>query len=490
MPMTAKWQKYQEINQNIAWTLHKKFGTRLVKKQHKGKRIDKLFNFSNKMQQNLIYLGEILVVGLFSFSTLIFGSGTSMVNNTSLVYPTDQVSRIECRTQEWSTLSEDCKIKLPIIKGANYAQFAQIPVYTDTYTVLFGGNYLSGWNMEGGSHYGLDLASSKGTPLYAIAQGKVYFAGQQAGYGNVVKIQFLYNGKMYFATYGHMDQILVQTGQPITKWQKIGTIGNSGTTMGGLWGYHVHFEINKGEFGRPVYPFAQCSEAKKSGIETINNGLCREEMFKYGIDPILFLESAKASLPHQESTPSIKNTDLAPDLWKKEEKSHGDLVLPTIANLDSSEHNAAKELPEKTPIALDLRSPKVELSQPSDSFVPEARQVVEFDSSNLDRIGKEFFEEWKLSLTGDLLSPIKKGETRNLKLTIVSKRTGLPYEWILKQPIILVANSTNISLDPVAITLVKNGEVEIKVNGHQAGATYTAINLGVNKVASMNLAVY
>lgn len=104
------------------------------------------------------------------------------------------------------------------------------------------------------------------------------------------------------------------------------------------------------------------------------------------------------------------------------------MVLPTIANLDSSEHNAAKELPEKTPIALDLRSPKVELSQPSDSFVPEARQVVEFDSSNLDRIGKEFFEEWKLSLTGDLLSPIKKGETRNLKLTIVSKRTGLPYE--------------------------------------------------------------
>jgi hypothetical protein len=33
-----------------------------------------------------------------------------------------------------------------------------------------------------GSHYGVDIATSKGTPLYAIADGKVFFAGQQAGY--------------------------------------------------------------------------------------------------------------------------------------------------------------------------------------------------------------------------------------------------------------------------------------------------------------------
>ena len=85
--MTVKWQKYEDFNSN----LHKKIGTRIVKKHHKGKRVDKLFNFSNKVNQNLIYLGEILVVGLFSFSTLIFGNGTSLVNNTSLVYPVDEV---------------------------------------------------------------------------------------------------------------------------------------------------------------------------------------------------------------------------------------------------------------------------------------------------------------------------------------------------------------------------------------------------------------
>ena len=205
--MTAKWQKYEEFNSNLL----KKLGTRIVKKHHKGKRVDRLFSFSNKVNQNLIYLGEILVVGLFSFSTLIFGNGTSLANNTSLVYPVDEVSKLECRIKHWSELDADCKMKLPIIEGANFAKYGADPLYTNTYTVLFGGNYMSGWDMENGSHYGVDLASSKGTPLYAIADGKVFFAGQQAGYGNVVKIQFIYKGKMYFSTYGHMDQILVQT---------------------------------------------------------------------------------------------------------------------------------------------------------------------------------------------------------------------------------------------------------------------------------------
>ena len=48
--------------------------------------------------------------------------------------------------------------------------------------MLFGGNYNSGWRTDLGSHYGVDIATAKGTPLYAVADGKVYFAGQQAGY--------------------------------------------------------------------------------------------------------------------------------------------------------------------------------------------------------------------------------------------------------------------------------------------------------------------
>lgn len=215
--MQKQWQKYEHINAN----LHKRFGARLIKKQNKGRRVDKAFNFSNKISQNLLYLGEILVVGIFSFSTLIFGNGNATPNNTQLVYPLHEVSTLDCRHQEWATLNEACKLSLPIIQNADYDRYRNNKNYTDIYTVLFGGHYNDGWDKENGSHYGIDIASAKGTPLYAIANGKVYFAGQQAGYGNVVKIQFVYNGVMYFATYGHMDQILVKTGQPLSKGQKI-----------------------------------------------------------------------------------------------------------------------------------------------------------------------------------------------------------------------------------------------------------------------------
>lgn len=193
----------------------------MVKKQHKGRRVDKALNFSNKVSQKLIYLGEILVVGIFSYSTLIFGNTNSTPNNTHLVYPVSEVSTLECRTQEWANLTPECKTPLPIIQNANYDAYANTKEYTDIYTVLFGGNYKQGWATEQGSHYGVDISSAKGTPLYALANGKVYFAGQQAGYGNVIKIQFVYNGTMYFATYAHLDQILVKTGQPVSQGQKI-----------------------------------------------------------------------------------------------------------------------------------------------------------------------------------------------------------------------------------------------------------------------------
>lgn len=75
-------------------------------------------------------------------------------------------------------------------------------------------------------------------------------------------------------------------------------------TVGALGGYHVHFEINKGDRGRPIYPFYNCADSAKGGTAIINAGLCREEVFKYAYDPIVFLEGAQAKLPHSQKTPS------------------------------------------------------------------------------------------------------------------------------------------------------------------------------------------
>lgn len=141
--------------------MYRKLGNRILNKQHKGRRIDKAFKASTSLHRSWIYVGELSIALVLSFSTLIFGTGNSTPNNQGLVYPLQEVSTLECRTQEWNTLTSECKKILPIIRGANYSAYEQNKEYTDIYTVLFGGNYTEGWKTELGSHYGVDIASSK-----------------------------------------------------------------------------------------------------------------------------------------------------------------------------------------------------------------------------------------------------------------------------------------------------------------------------------------
>ena len=54
----------------------------------------------------------------------------------------------------------------------------------------------------------------------------------------------------------------------------------------------------------------------------------------------------------------------------------------------------------------------------------------------------------------------------------------------------MVASSTNLSIDPVAISFVKDWEVEIKMTAQQSGPVYTAINMGVNKMGGLNMQIY
>lgn len=93
--------------------------------------------------------------------------------------------------------------------------------------------------------------------------------------------------------------------------------------------------------------------------------------------------------------------------------------------------------------------------------------LIALDTSKLDIVGKDFFEQWNVVFSGELAPSFKKGEESTLKLLITNKETGLPYQGILKQPIILVTNSTNLHVDPVAISLVQDGEVKIKLKALQ-----------------------
>jgi murein DD-endopeptidase MepM/ murein hydrolase activator NlpD len=94
-------------------------------------------------------------------------------------------------------------------------------------------------------HDGIDIDVPEGTPVHAAASGKVYFYGEQEGYGNVLILQHA-NG--YYTLYGHLSDSYVSAGQYVEMGQVVAASGNTGVSSGP----HLHFEIRNGEY--PVDP--------------------------------------------------------------------------------------------------------------------------------------------------------------------------------------------------------------------------------------------
>lgn len=94
-------------------------------------------------------------------------------------------------------------------------------------------------------HGGLDVAIPTGTRVNSAAEGVVSFAGKKGGYGNLVIVQHP-DGRE--TRYGHLDKILVATGDSVSGGQEIAKSGSTGKSTGP----HLHFEIR--ENGQVVNP--------------------------------------------------------------------------------------------------------------------------------------------------------------------------------------------------------------------------------------------
>ena len=93
-------------------------------------------------------------------------------------------------------------------------------------------------------HSGADFAAADGTPILAIADGRVTVAEFSGGYGGLIVIQHTVGGQRVASAYAHMWQhgIHVTAGQTVTAGQHIGDVGSSGRSTGA----HLHFEIRPG----------------------------------------------------------------------------------------------------------------------------------------------------------------------------------------------------------------------------------------------------
>ncbi|PEQ12113.1 hypothetical protein B2G71_13295 [Novosphingobium sp. PC22D] len=88
-------------------------------------------------------------------------------------------------------------------------------------------------------HSGVDYGARYGTPIYAVADGRVSYSGRHGGHGNYVKIE---HGGHLATGYAHMSRIAVKSGSTVRAGQVIGYVGSTGLSTGP----HLHFEAYKG----------------------------------------------------------------------------------------------------------------------------------------------------------------------------------------------------------------------------------------------------
>jgi len=88
------------------------------------------------------------------------------------------------------------------------------------------------------AHKGTDYAASSGTPVRAIGDGTVIFAGRRSGYGNVVEIKHP-NG--YVSRYAHLRAFArgATRGSRVSIGETIGQVGMTGLATAP----HLHFEV-------------------------------------------------------------------------------------------------------------------------------------------------------------------------------------------------------------------------------------------------------
>jgi len=94
-------------------------------------------------------------------------------------------------------------------------------------------------------HRGIDIATEKGKPILAPADGIVTFAGINGGLGRTLVLDHEHG---MITRYAHLNECLVKSGERVKRGDKIGLVGNSGRSTGP----HLHYEVHLN--GIPVDP--------------------------------------------------------------------------------------------------------------------------------------------------------------------------------------------------------------------------------------------
>lgn len=100
-------------------------------------------------------------------------------------------------------------------------------------------------------HHGIDFACPVGTPVYAMFNSSVFKVGYEnescpkQGLGLRIWTRLKFNGKWFYAWYGHLSKAEVEIDDYLKEGQKIGETGNTGHSTGP----HLHVQFRQVDTG-------------------------------------------------------------------------------------------------------------------------------------------------------------------------------------------------------------------------------------------------
>lgn len=143
-----------------------------------------------------------------------------------------KVSGASSSSTKKSTASKTAKV----VPSSAVPQSSWPPVGQRCWRWPASGKVVMTYSTSEGGNKGIDIAGSRGQPVYAAGAGKVVYVGNQLrGYGNLVMIK---HNEDYITAYAHNDKLMVNNGQSVKIGQQIATMGSSDADS-----VRLHFQI-------------------------------------------------------------------------------------------------------------------------------------------------------------------------------------------------------------------------------------------------------
>ncbi len=207
-----------------------------------------------------------------------------------IIYPLQQVAKLECRYEKFADLDSSCKENLKILKTNDYQKYADLNdwynEYTRRYTVLWWASYTYWWDIWNGWHMWIDIATSEWTPVYAMADWEIIIAQNKLEFWNLISIKHEINWKKIVSNYAHLSKIDVKAWEKVKAWDKIWEVWS---TWNSTWN-HLHFQIDIATKSSPAYySYDTCPYGYN---DIVNNWKCFTELQNLTVDPLAFLETS------------------------------------------------------------------------------------------------------------------------------------------------------------------------------------------------------